>query len=131
MLGQLHAAQTTAELFDRLRAHVRCRVSDALFCMHDIITLFPSPVHFSRSELIAGLHAVYNARTIDRAVEQLEAHGIVTCVEGPRGGPKGGAIYRCECWEQWHRFDGNKLDERHSRYHLALHNAASHRSIVK
>lgn len=108
-----------SETFDGLMALLGMRMSETLLCVHDVVVHIPVGADFSRAEILMGMYRVYATRTIDRALRLMEAHGILSCKTPPRGGPRGGAVYRMNAESEWHPYTAALIDQRTDRYHLA------------
>jgi hypothetical protein len=93
------------------------RVSEVLFCSQEVHDRFMGGP-FTRADVIAAFYWVFNERTVDRALLQMEACGIIRCVQDPTGGRKGGAVYWVSPPSEWHEYSPAHVLQRAGRYHL-------------
>ena len=109
-----------AALVGPLRHVLKIRVSYVLMCACDILVYFPAPLKFSRIHVRMALGAAYNDRTIDRALELMETHGVVACTQAPAG--QNGAVYVAQAPEVWSDFNPDVAQARVARHSLARFN---------
>lgn len=92
-----------ADLARYIERHLMVRKSPRLSLLADIVLTFSPFSAFTRAEVMEIAQGRASPATIDRALADMEAAGMVECIERNKKKRRGGAIYSIKTPENWHR----------------------------
>lgn len=99
-----------------LKEKLGIRESFRLLASADIINIFRVYGEFSRSEVVRELGDIYNTKTLDRSLADLEAGGALSVVQAVKNDVSAGATYRITDEESWGMRSMTKTLERRQRH---------------
>lgn len=91
------------------------RRSRKVSAMIDIVELFCTIGSFNRQDVLSDLGEWYIPRLIDRALADMEACGMLECVEANERKLGGGAVFKIVSPDRWHRPDPALRERRRER----------------
>jgi len=104
------------DVISLLKNSLGIRESLRLLACADIVSIFKVYGEFSRSEVVRELGEAYTLKTLDRAIADLEAGGVLSVVQVVKNDISAGSTYHITEASKWMERSAYLVNERRMRH---------------